>query len=249
VLGGDAFADLLERQRHLDLLSSGLSTGLSGYVQAACISILRGGMAVNGETRHRRTQAQRSQTTRAALLASGRALFAAHGFAGTAREDVVARAGVTRGALHHHFGTKQQLFAAVFETLEQELATRIATAAMAGRDPFDQLRRGCHEFLDAALDPAVQRIVLLDAPAVLGWAAWREIDARYGLGLVTEGLRAVFAAGPAAPRPVEPLAHLLLAALNEAAMLVAGATDPARARAEVGAIIDHLLGSLTRPPS
>lgn len=202
-------------------------------------------MTVNGERGHRRTQAERSRSTRAALIASGRALFAERGFAGTAREEIVERAGVTRGALHHHFGTKQALFSAVFEVLEQELAGRIAGAAMAGTDPRDQLRRGCHEFLDAALDPAVQRIVLLDAPAVLGWAAWREVDARYGLGLVTEGLRAVFAEGQAAPGPVEPLAHLLLAALNEAAMLVAGAPEPARARAEVGAIVDHLLESLT----
>jgi AcrR family transcriptional regulator len=212
-------------------------------------------MAVNGEKGHRRTQADRSHATRAALLASGRALFAQRGFAGTAREEIVERAGVTRGALHHHFGTKQDLFAAVFEELEGELAARIARAAMAGDEPRDQLRRGCHEFLDAALDPAVQRIVLLDAPAVLGWAAWREVDARYGLGLVTEGLRAVFATGPAGPggheqgpagpRAVEPLGHLLLAALNEAAMLVAGAPDPAGARVEVGAIVDQLLDSLT----
>jgi AcrR family transcriptional regulator len=202
-------------------------------------------MAVNGEKGHRRTQADRSHATRAALLASGRALFAERGFAGTAREEIVERAGVTRGALHHHFGTKQDLFAAVFEELEAELAARIATAAMAGDDPRDQLRRGCHEFLDAALDPAVQRIVLLDAPAVLGWAAWREVDARYGLGLVTEGLRAVFAAGRAGPRAVEPLGHLLLAALNEAAMLVAGAPDPVGARVDVGAIVDQLLDSLT----
>jgi AcrR family transcriptional regulator len=202
-------------------------------------------MAVNGEKGHRRSQADRSHATRAALLASGRALFAKRGFAGTAREEIVERAGVTRGALHHHFGTKQDLFAAVFEELEAELAARIATAALAGDDPRDQLRRGCHEFLDAALDPAVQRIVLLDAPAVLGWAAWREVDARYGLGLVTEGLRAVFASESGGPRAVEPLGHLLLAALNEAAMLVAGAPDPVVARTEVGAIVDQLLDSLT----
>jgi AcrR family transcriptional regulator len=224
-------------------------------MQAARIYILRRRMAVNGEKGHRRTQAARSHATRTALLASGRALFAERGFAGTGREEIVERAGVTRGALHHHFGTKQDLFAAVFEELEGELAARIAGAAMAGDDPRDQLRRGCHEFLDAALDPAVQRIVLLDAPAVLGWAAWREVDARYGLGLVTEGLRAVFATGAAGPgghgqgaavaRAVEPLGHLLLAALNEAAMLVAGAPDPVGARAEVGAIVDHLVDSLT----
>jgi AcrR family transcriptional regulator len=201
-------------------------------------------MPVNGETGHRRTQVERSRATRAALLASGRALFAERGFAGTAREEIVVRAGVTRGALHHHFGTKQDLFAAVFEELEQDLAARIATAAMAGANPRDRLRLGCHEFLDAALDPAVQRIVLLDAPAVLGWSRWREVDARHGLGLVTEGLRAVFDAGLATRRPVEPLAHLLLAALNEAAMLVAGSSDPATARVEVGTLVDTVLDAL-----
>ena len=116
---------------------------------------------------------------------------------------------------------------------------------MAGRDPLDQLRRGCHEFLDAALDPAVQRIVLLDAPAVLGWAAWREVDARHGLGLVTEGLRAVFARGRPPDRS-SPSPICCSRRSNEAAMLVAGAPEPARARAEVGGIVDHLLDSLTR---
>jgi AcrR family transcriptional regulator len=202
-------------------------------------------MTVNGDTGHgRRTQAERSTATREALITSARRLFAERGFAGTAREDIVERAGVTRGALHHHFGGKEGLFRAVVDLLEQELVARIATAAMGVTDPMQQLRRGCGAFLDSAMDPAVRRIVLLDAPAVLGWQAWREIDAAYGLGLVIEGLNAVMDAGVIERRPVEVLAHLLLGALNEAALLVANADDPQAIRGVVGETVDHLLDCL-----
>jgi AcrR family transcriptional regulator len=171
-------------------------------------------------------------------------LFAERGFAGTGREDIVEQAGVTRGALHHHFGGKESLFRAVVEALEQELVERIVLAAAGADGPMEQLRLGCGAFLDSAMDPAVRRIVLLDAPAVLGWPAWREIDAAYGLGLVIEGLRAVMEAGTIEPGPIEVLAHLLLGALNEAALLVANADDPAATRQTVGAAVDHLLDCL-----
>jgi AcrR family transcriptional regulator len=192
----------------------------------------------------RRTQAERSSATRRALLDAGRELFAARGFAGAGQEEIVERAGVTRGALAHHFGTKQGLFRAVVEAVEVELTEHIATAAMRGDDPVAVLRLGCLAFLDAALDPAVRRIVLLDAPAVLGWQAWREIDTTYGLGLVAEVLEHCMEAGLVAPRPVQPLAHILLAALNEAAMLVANADDPVATRIEVGEEVEHFLSRL-----
>jgi AcrR family transcriptional regulator len=213
-------------------------------------SIPRGCPIVNGDRRHRRTQAERSRATRAALLASARPLFAERGFTGTGREEIVERAGLTRGALYHHFASKRDLFRATFEEVEAEVTERVARAAAAAADPLDALRRGCHEFLDAATDEAVQRIVLLDAPAVLGWHEWRELEARYGLGLTTAGLEAAMQAGVIERQPVEPLAHMLLAALCEAALLVAGAPDPTRARAEVGVVVDHLLDRLaTRPAS
>ncbi len=192
----------------------------------------------------RRTQAERSAATRQALLDAGRELFAARGFAGAGQEEIVERAGVTRGALAHHFGTKQGLFRAVVESVEVELTEHIATAAMQGDDPMDHLRLGCLAFLDAALEPAVRRIVLLDAPAVLGWQAWREIDTTYGLGLVSEVLEHCMDAGLLATRPVQPLAHILLAALNEAAMLVANAEDPVATRVAVGDEVEHFLSSL-----
>jgi AcrR family transcriptional regulator len=190
------------------------------------------------------TQAERRATTRGALLAAGRELFAEKGYANTPREEIVDRAGVTRGALHHHFGRKLDLFLAVFEELEEEIGVRVMTAAVAGADPMAQLRLGCQAFLDAALDPAVQRIVVLDAPAVLGWEAWREVEARHGLGLVTQGIREVMAAGQIEQQPAEPLGHIVLAALNEAALLVAGADDPIATRTTVGQMVDRLLSRL-----
>ena len=153
-------------------------------------------------------------------------------------------AGVTRGALSHHFGTKQGLFRAVVESLEQDLAELIAAAAMQGGDSMEQLRLGCLAFLDAALDPAVRRVVLLDAPAVLGWQAWREMDTTYGLGLVSEAVKHCMEDGLIAERPVQPLAHLVLAVLNEAAMLVANADDPVTTRALVGQEVEQYLTRL-----
>ena len=154
---------------------------------------------------------------------------------------------MTRGALYHHFAGKEDLFRAVFEEVEREVTERVAKSAVSASDPLAALRRGCQEFLDAALDPAVQRIVLVDAPAVLGWSTWRELEARYGLGLTTMGLQAAMDADAIERQPLEPLAHMLLASLNEAALLVAGADDPNATRAEVGQVVDHLLARLSRP--
>jgi AcrR family transcriptional regulator len=192
----------------------------------------------------RRTQEERSRSTRAALLASARALFTERGFVGTNRDDIAAGAGVTRGALYHHFATKEALFRAVVEELEEELVGRVIMGAEGVTDPGEQLRAGCLAFLDACADPAVRRIVLLDAPAVLGWQAWREIDARYGLGLVRSGLESAMAAGRMPRAPVEPLAHTLLGALNEAAVVVANADEPASARAEMAEVLDLILSRL-----
>ena len=129
-------------------------------------------------------QAERSEQTRRVLLDVARRLFAEHGYAGTATEQVVRRAGVTRGALYYHFRDKRDLFRAVVEDLQQELLQRIQEEAAAPDDPWERLRAGLHTFLDACQEPAVQRIILLDAPSVLGWAEWRALDARYGFGLL-----------------------------------------------------------------
>jgi len=190
-------------------------------------------------------KAERSEATRAELISVARRLFAERGYTGVGTEEIVRAAGVTRGALYHHFESKRELLAAVYEQVERELTERIATEAFAGgqapADPVAALRLGAELFLDACLEPDVQRIVLLDAPAVLGWERWREVASRYGLGLIEATLQAAIDAGAIAPQPAGPLAHVLMGALDEAAMYVARAEDRVAARAQMGAALSHLL--------
>jgi AcrR family transcriptional regulator len=192
----------------------------------------------------RRTQAERSAATRAALLAAARRLFAEHGYAGTGREEIVRAAGVTRGALYHHYAGKEDLFRAVYEELEHEIMARVGAAAEASADPAEMLRLGALAYLDAALDPAVQRVVLIDGDAVLGWEVRQEIAGGLALGLVRDALAAAMDAGQIERQPVDSLAPVLLAALHEAALLVARAPDPVAARAEVGVTVERLLARL-----
>src|SRR3954452_20757048 len=171
--------------------------------------------------------------TRAALLRVGRELFAERGYAGVGTEEIVARAGVTRGALYHHFADKRDLFRAVHEELEAELVGGIAERIGGIEDPWQLILTGVRGFLDACTDPAIMRVSLLDAPAVLGWREWREISERHGMGLVSFGLQNAMDRGVLAPRPVRALAHLLMGAMSEAAMVIVNADDPRAARAEV----------------
>lgn len=186
-----------------------------------------------------------SELTRGTLLTVARALFTDKGYANTATEDIVQQAGVTRGALYHHFRDKAELFQAVFEDAERELVEIVRTSvASAQAGPWQGFLIGCQAFLDACLEPAVQRIVLLDAPSVLGWETWRRIDAEYGVGLIRQSLQAAMDAGYVDPLPIDPLAHILLGALTEGAMVIARAEDVQSTRAEVGAVVDRLLKGL-----
>jgi AcrR family transcriptional regulator len=195
----------------------------------------------------KRTQAERSQATREALIEAARALFAERGYAEVGTEEIVRAAGVTRGALYHHFDGKRDLFEAIYERIEAELAQRIAAGALdAGTDaPLEAMRAGAEMFLQACTEPEAQRIVLLDGPSVLGWDRWREIAAEHGLGLIEATLQAAIEAGAIPEQPVRPLAHVLMGALDEAAMLVARAEQPERMRAEVGRTLDSLLVALS----
>jgi len=192
----------------------------------------------------RRTQAERAEATRAALIAAARRLFAERGYAGVGTEEIVRAAGVTRGALYHHFDGKRELLAAVYEQIESEIAAQLAGAVAPGAGALETLAAGSQMFLDRCLEPEVQRIALLDAPAVLGWERWREIGARYGLGLIGGLLTAGIEAGEIRRQPVEPLSHALLGALDEVAMLVARAEDPAAARREAGETMAGLVEAL-----
>jgi AcrR family transcriptional regulator len=190
-------------------------------------------------------QEQRSAATQAKLLDAARALFGERGYAGVGTEEIVRAAGVTRGALYHQFKDKEQLFEAVFEAVEAETTQRIANEALEGAtNPVAALRAGARAFLEVCAEPAVERIVLLDAPAVLGWERWREIGLRHGLGLVAGTLQAGIDAGLIAPQPATPLAHVLIGALDESALYVARAEDPEAARAEVVGVLDRMIDGL-----
>jgi AcrR family transcriptional regulator len=190
------------------------------------------------------SKAQQSEATRRKLVRVGRDLFTRRGYNDVATEEIVRRAGVTRGALYHHFRDKRDLFAAVVEQVEQEVLERVAAAALGESDAWEQQRAAIGAYLDVCLEPAVQRIVLMDAPSVLGVEAWREIEARYGLGAVSAGLQNVIDAGYIEQQPIEPLAHLLLGALTEGGLLIARADDRAAARREVGDSLDRILVGL-----
>lgn len=189
-------------------------------------------------------KAAQSQHTRALLIAAARELFAAHGYAGTGTEEVVRRAGVTRGALYHQFRNKQDLFRAVVEDVQRDIAARVVAALTPIPDPWAALEAGIAAFFDACMDPAVQRIVLRDAPSVLSWETWRAIDARYGFGLVRNALQGLMDLGLIEAQPVEPLAHMLLGALSEGGLVIARAEDPVTARAQAGAALGRLLRGL-----
>jgi AcrR family transcriptional regulator len=195
-----------------------------------------------------RTKAEQGEATTAALVEAARELFALRGYANVGTEEIVQRAGVTRGALYHHFRSgKEELFRAVVVQISAETARRVRDAARASDDPWEALVRGIDAFLDACASPEVQRILLIDGPAVLGWDVWRTIDAEYGLGLLEGALQRAIDAGRLPPQPALAAAHVLLGALDEAAMVVARADDPQAARAEMGQTVHRLLEGLRVP--
>jgi AcrR family transcriptional regulator len=195
----------------------------------------------------RRTQSERSETTRRELLAAARTLFARDGFGATSLEAVVSMCAVTKGALYHHFEGKRDLFRAVFEEEHRRLAAVVADAYRREADPWSGFLAGCRAFLGEALDPAVQQIAFLDAPGVLGWEVMHEIETDYGLTLIKDGLSQLMAAGRVRRRPVDPLAHLLFGALTEGALFVTRATDRDAARRQVIREFEGLLTTLVAP--
>jgi AcrR family transcriptional regulator len=193
-----------------------------------------------------RTQAERRETTRAALITAARPLFGRDGYAAVGTEEIVRAAGVTRGALYHHFDGKEGLFEAVFEHVEQELLERIGAqvAQVAATSPLEALHTGMDVMLAAAVDAELAQITLIDAPSVLGWERWREIGWRYGMGLTETVLAAAMEAGEIPSGPPRPLAHVLLGAIDEAILYVARATDQQQARDEMAAVLGGLLEGL-----
>lgn len=194
----------------------------------------------------RRTQAERAAETRDALMGAARPLFASVGFADASLETIVRDAGVTRGALYHHFADKTELFAAVFEQVEGEMAARMveAVAAAGHSDPVEIMRLCSGLWLDACAEPEIQRIVLLEALAVLGWERWSDIGHRYNIGFVTGLLTEAIESGSIPRQPVEATALTIMGALREATLYIARAKDHRQARADAGAVMDRLLEAL-----
>ncbi len=189
-------------------------------------------------------RAERGEATRAALVGAARELFSERGYSGVGTNEVVAQAGVTRGAMYHHFRDKQDLFRAVYEQTEREIVESTAAAISTIDDPWEMLASGVHSFFDACTDPALRQIGLVDGPAVLGWQEWREIGSRYGMALVTLGLQNAMDAGVLRQADVRQLSHLVFGALGEAALLIANADDPRATRKEAEATALILLEGL-----
>lgn len=199
---------------------------------------------MNVRRKDRKTQAERTAATREALIAAARRLFTERGYEEVGTEEVVRAAGVTRGALYHHFGDKASLLEAAYERIEAESTERVARIVLGSdlHSPLEAMKAGVEAFLDECAQPELRQVALHDAPAVLGWERWREIGAANGLGLIEASLAAAIEAGEIRAVPVGPTAHLLMGALDEAAMLIARDERP-ESRAEITEVLVTLLES------
>jgi AcrR family transcriptional regulator len=191
-------------------------------------------------------KAEKGQATRRLIVETARGLFAARGYAEVSIEQVLRASGVSRGALYHHFAGKEALFEAVVEAMAIEVAKKVVARSTGARDVRVGLAAGCDAFLELTRDPAVRQIVLTDAPSVLGWARWREIDARHGFGLLKASLARASAEGALPAELIEPFAHMLLASLTEVALMIARAGADAdaaqRGKAAAHALMERMLG-------
>jgi AcrR family transcriptional regulator len=187
-----------------------------------------------------------AEATRLALIKAARALFTARGYHDVGIREFAAIAGVTRGALYHHFGDKESLFLAVFDAVEQEMMVESAQppSMKAGDDAWSMFRKGIQAYLDAVMRPDVQRITLIEGPAVLGWARWRALEETYSMGELTRVLGLAMKEKLIKKQPLEPLAHLVLGSIMEAALLIAHSEKPKQRRIEVGKALDMLLRGL-----
>lgn len=194
----------------------------------------------------RRTQEERSAATREALITGARKLWGLRGYAEVGTPEIATEAGVTRGAMYHQFADKTALFRDVVEVVEQDVMARMATlvAASGAATPADAIRAAVDAWLEVSGDPEVRQLVLLDAPVVLGWAGFRDVAQRYSLGMTEQLITEAIRAGQLARQPVRPLAQVLIGALDEAAMFIATADDPKRARRETRQVLRRLIDGM-----
>lgn len=188
-----------------------------------------------------------SESTRQALVDSAVHLFTGQGYAGTSLDEVARRARVTKGALYHHFSGKQALFEAAFEAVESAVMTRLAEIVDGPGEPWDRAMNGIRHYIEICLDPSYQRIVVHEAPVVMGWERWREAEDQFSFGLVRTGIQALVDAGEIDDLPVEVTARLLFGALTAGATMIARSDDPKQTSAEVSTSIIRMLERLRRP--
>lgn len=194
----------------------------------------------------RRTQEERSAATREALITGARKLWGLRGYAEVGTPEIATEAGVTRGAMYHQFADKAALFRDVVEVVEQDVMARMATlvAASGAATPADAIRAAVDAWLEVSGDPEVRQLILLDAPVVLGWAGFRDVAQRYSLGMTEQLITEAIRAGQLARQPVRPLAQVLIGALDAAAMFIATADDPKRARRETRQVLRRLIDGM-----
>jgi AcrR family transcriptional regulator len=190
------------------------------------------------------TQADRRAATQAAILKAARRLFGDDGFQATTMDDIASTARVAKGAVYHHFKTKEDVFEAVFEEVSRDLVAEIAKVSRAEKDVLIAMAAGTQHYLAACSKGATGRIILRDGPAVLGWERWREIDAKHFGGKIPRALEVAMERGLIGRQPVEPLARLLLGAMTEAAVACAGASDIRKAGAEYSRAFRSLLEAM-----
>jgi AcrR family transcriptional regulator len=191
---------------------------------------------------------EQGQATRQHLVDVATRLFAERGYEATSIEAVLEAADVSRGSLYHHFANKQALFEAALDTVETRIGNETMAAVQGAPDIIEGLRRGCLEWVRLAGDPVVQRILLIDAPSVLSWQRWREIEEHYALGGIKGAMLVAAHEGRLAPELVNMFAHMILATMNELALVIVQADDPAAAQRQAERAVDEYFGRLFSPP-
>ncbi len=191
-----------------------------------------------------RTSRAQAAATRERILSTARSLVDQHGMGAVGLETVAREAGVTRGAVYHHFGSRHGMVVAVHARVQEEVAAAVDDATAGVVDPWESLERGCHAFLRAAVAPGVRQVLLVDAPVALGWAEWREADASHSGRMLGEVLGALAADGVIAVESVAATQALLSGAMNEAALWAASQSDPQRGVEEAWTVLRRMLAAL-----
>lgn len=193
-------------------------------------------------TRSRRTEY--SESTRQALIDGAVALFTERGYSGTSLDEIARRARVTKGALYHHFSGKQAVFEAAFAAVESQTVDRLAKVISAASEPWEAALAGLRAYLQVCLEPAYQRLVINEAPVVMGWERWRAAEENVTFGLIRSTVEAVMRTRTVVALPLEPLTRLLFGALNAGAVAIANSLDPQLTSAEVQLCVERLVWGL-----